>query len=237
MSGTSAFTPTPFAYSDYDNGSAYPPIPTHPALSNAAPGGKGAMSSKAQALRERLAKAENTFDAGEDDADHQSLQPRNGSGHGGTLRPAAGATSAAAAHPSMSPSVNQVTQLPHFQQEGQGSAVPAPHGGTVDVSGAHAYAPPGWHQRVVQQQQGAGIAGYGAAGVATASGHEPVGALSHADPQIRKIVELLEARAQHTGCGMSQPDTTTEDLVSLAFVGMFFMLAIHALSPPVVYRR
>ena len=61
-----------------------------------------------------------------------------------------------------------------------------------------------------------------------------------ADPQIRKIVELLEARAaQHGGMGFGkgQPDTTTEDLISLAFVGMFFMLAIHALTPPVVYRR
>ena len=237
MSGTSAFAPTPFAYSEYDSGSVYPPITTLPPLSNGAPGGKGAMSSKAQALRERLAKAENTFDAGEDDDEHQSLQPRNGSGHNGKPRPTAGASNAAAAHPSMGPSVNQVTQLPHLQQEGQVSAVPAPHGGTVDVSGAHAYAPPGWHQRVLQQQQGAGIAGYAAAGAATAPGHGPAGALSDADPQIRKIVELLEARAQHGGFATSQPDTTTEDLVSLAFVGMFFMLAIHALSPPVVYRR
>lgn len=243
MSGSSGYAPTLLGYSEYDNGITYSAITTLPPLSNGAPGGKGVMSSKAQALRERLAKAENTFDAGEDDDEHQSLQPRNGSGHGGTLRPTAGASSAAAAHPSMGPSINQVTQLPHLQQEGRGSAVPAPHGGTVDVSGAHAYAPPGWHQRVVQQQQGAEIAGYAAAGVATApehgyrAAHEPAGALSHADPQIRKIVELLEARAQHGGFATSQPDTTTEDLVSLAFVGMFFMLAIHALSPPVVYRR
>jgi hypothetical protein len=200
------------------------------------------MSSKAQALRERLAKAENTFDAGEDGGEHPSLNQPGQRAQKGQPGPALVAgTGAVAAHPAIAPSVNAVTQLPHFEQQGGGSGIPAPHGGTVDVSGAHAYAPPGWHQRAVKQQ-GAST-GYPATGFAShpphvyPGTHEYSNTLSQADPQIRKIVELLEARAQHSGAVNAQPDTTTEDLVSLAFVGMFFMLAIHALSPPVVYRR
>ena len=93
----------------------------------------------------------------------------------------------------------------------------------------HAYAPPGWHQQVISQQQ--------------PIGHSPIQQpriQQHIDPQIRKIVELLEARAAQNGgfgIGKAQPDTTTEDLISLAFVGMLFMLAIHTLAPPVVYHR
>lgn len=49
--------------------------------------------------------------------------------------------------------------------------------------------------------------------------------------QLDRILELLEQRSR------ASPDTTTEDLVSLAFVGMFFMLAVHALTPPAPYRR
>lgn len=49
--------------------------------------------------------------------------------------------------------------------------------------------------------------------------------------QLDRILQLLEQRSR------ASPDTTTEDLVSLAFVGMFFMLAVHTLTPPAPYRR
>ena len=54
-----------------------------------------------------------------------------------------------------------------------------------------------------------------------------------ASGQLDRMIALLEQRCRAD----AGPDTTTEDLVSLAFVGIFFMLAVHALTPPVRYRR
>jgi len=54
--------------------------------------------------------------------------------------------------------------------------------------------------------------------------------------RLDRVLTMLEQQAMGRGNGTG-PDTTTEDLVSLAFVGIFFMLAVHALTPPVPYRR
>jgi hypothetical protein len=54
-----------------------------------------------------------------------------------------------------------------------------------------------------------------------------------AGSQMDRILQLLE---QQVGKAQT-PDTTTEDLVSLAFVGIFFMLAVHAMNPAAPYRR
>lgn len=243
MSGPASLSATPLPFSEYDAGAAYPQITTLPPLSNGAPNSKGAISSKAQALRERLANAENDFDAGEDGDSFMSTKPTVSTQQ---LKPMPKQIPNPA-HPVMSAGnggqsgmINTVTQLPHFQQGEHTSVLPS--GSMQEGSGARAYAPPGWHQRVMREHQQAQIAEpsyyptiHSQAQVAGAANAQAL-----ADPQIRKIVELLEARAaQHGGMGFGkgQPDTTTEDLISLAFVGMFFMLAIHALTPPVVYRR
>jgi hypothetical protein len=56
--------------------------------------------------------------------------------------------------------------------------------------------------------------------------------------QLDRLLALLEQQAANGGPGAgSGPDTTTEDLVSLAFVGIFFMLAVHAMTPVAPYRR
>ena len=56
--------------------------------------------------------------------------------------------------------------------------------------------------------------------------------------QLDRLLALLEQQAANGGLGTgSGPDTTTEDLVSLAFVGIFFMLAVHAMTPVAPYRR
>lgn len=241
MSGPASLSAAPLPFSEYDAGAAYPQITTLPPLSNGAPNSKGAISSKAQALRERLANAENDFDAGEDSDTFTSTKPTVSTQQVKAMPKQAPNP----AHPVMSAGngghsgmINTVTQLPHFQQGAHTNVVP--HGTMQEGSGARAYAPPGWHQRVIREHQQAQIASpsyYPGASTQAAGAVNPD---ALADPQIRKIVELLEARAvQQSGMGLGkgQPDTTTEDLISLAFVGMFFMLAIHALTPPVVYRR
>ncbi len=247
MSGPASLSAAPLPFSEYDAGSAYPSITTLPPLSNGAPNSKGEISSKAQALRERLANAENDFDAGEDSDSFTSTKhtvstqqlksvPKQ------TPNPAHPVMSAG--NGSHSGLINPVTQLPHFQQGANPNVLPS--GSMQEGSEGRAYAPPGWHQRVIREHQQAQIAGpsYYASAQRQPQPQPPAAttlqAHALADPQIRKIVELLEARAaQHGGMGLGkgQPDTTTEDLISLAFVGMFFMLAIHALTPPVVYRR
>ena len=237
MSGPASLSAAPLPFSEYDAGAAYPQITTLPPLSNGAPNSKGAISSKAQALRERLANAENDFDAGEDGDTFVSTKPTVSTQQ---LKPMPKQTPNPA-HPVMSVSnggqsglINPVTQLPHFQQGAHRNVVP--QGTMQEGSEARAYAPPGWHQRVMREHL-ANPSYYPGASTQAASAVNPD---ALADPQIRKIVELLEARAAQQsgmGFGKGQPDTTTEDLISLAFVGMFFMLAIHALTPPVVYRR
>ena len=243
MSGPASLSAAPLPFSEYDAGAAYPQITTLPPLSNGAPNSKGAISSKAQALRERLANAENDFDAGEDGDPFVSTKPTVSTQQ---IKPMPKQTPNPA-HPVMSVSnggqsglINPVTQLPHFQQGAHRNVVP--QGTMQEGSEARAYAPPGWHQRVIREHQQAQIASpsYYPAISAQAQVAGAANAQALADPQIRKIVELLEARVAHqSGMGLAkgQPDTTTEDLISLAFVGMFFMLAIHALTPPVVYRR
>jgi hypothetical protein len=230
-------------FSEYDAGAAYPQITALPPLSNGAPNSKGAISSKAQALRERLANAENDFDAGEDGDTFASTKPAVSTQEVQPMPKQNGNP----AHPAMSVSngsqsgmINPVIQLPHFQRGAHRNVLP--QGSMQEENEARAYAPPGWHQRVIRQHQQAQIASpsYYPATSGQAQVVAGANAQALADPQIRKIVELLEARAaQHGGMGLGkgQPDTTTEDLISLAFVGMFFMLAIHALTPPVVYRR
>jgi hypothetical protein len=55
--------------------------------------------------------------------------------------------------------------------------------------------------------------------------------------RLDRVLAMLEQQAMGRGAARVGPDTTTEDLVSLAFVGIFFMLAVHALTPPIPYRR
>lgn len=202
MSERASISAAPLPFSEYDSGAAYPMITTLPPLSSA---NNGSMSNKAQALRDRLNKAENDFDAGEDAPDVGF--------HSGS-------------HPSLkAPQRNVVQhQVPKPPAEAPVRALPQPvmvpqsHAGPSAVynnamHSTHAYASPNWHHDIRHPQPNSNI--------------------TSTNSQIDHLIQMLEAREQKR----QMPDTTTEDLVSLAFVGMFFMLAVHALSPPVAYRR
>ena len=157
MSGPPSLSSAPFAYLEYEAGSAYPSITNLPPLSYSGPNGNGSMSSKAQALRDRLANAENDFDAGEDGDNYATAFSKTRSKQvASNAAPPIVPALTARPPPITTPmyqtnSVNPISQLPTFQQS-QGVNV-LPSGSMQEENSMHAYAPPGWHQQVISQQQ------------------------------------------------------------------------------------
>ena len=215
-----ASSAAPLPFSDYDTGAAYPPLTTLPPL--AGPNAFGPTADPARQLP--------TDGAGRQGLSNraQALKARLANSSGA---PEAGEDSTDSfAHPSIR-AANPLSQSPTFQPPPTGDSMaasatmapqPLPQSyvslSAPEISDAntpavpvHAYGPPVWRT----------------------GGHRPGNNSTANIPptQLDRILQLLEQRSH------ASPDTTTEDLVSLAFVGMFFMLAVHALTPPAPYRR
>jgi hypothetical protein len=155
-----------------------------------------------------LNKAENDFDAGED---APNVGVHSGS-HPSLRAPQRDVVQHQAPKP---PAEAPVRALPQPVMVPQSHAGPsALHSNAMHAN--YAYAPPNWHQGIRHPEPNSNITN-----------------AEYSNSQLDHLIQMLEAREQKR----QMPDTTTEDLVSLAFVGMFFMLAVHALSPPVAYRR
>jgi len=200
-------------FSEYAGvGASYPAITTLPPLAN--PGsapkapGQGQLSNRAAVLKARLAGNK----AEEEDANAPGSM----------------------VHPSMSPLAAAPTQLMPT-----GPSLTTTHVSLGDPasppSAVHAYSPaaPMVSQIPVWQPALSNANGITPMPAQTTRGMHP----SMPGDRLDRVLAMLEQQA--TGrCGAEAgPDTTTEDLVSLAFVGIFFMLAVHALTPPVPYRR
>lgn len=201
-------------FSEYAGvGFSYPALTTLPPLAN--PGmspkasGQGQLSSRAAALKARL--------AGNKTEEEDANAP-------GSL-----------VHPSMSPLAAGPTQpMP------AGPSLTTAHGPLGDPasppSAVYAYSPAAPTVPQMPAWQPAPSNAYGTTPMparATRGMHPSMSG----DDRVERILAMLERQAMGHGGARAGPDTTTEDLVSLAFVGIFFMLAVHALTPPVPYRR
>jgi len=213
MSAPASTSAAPLPYSEYDAGSAYPPLTALPPL--AAPNAFGpaadpprqlppgaapssGLSQRAQALKARLTGGSEAPEAGEDAADsytHPSLR-------------------APQAIPVQQPPrivTNSAVAPQPLPQSYVSLATPSLGDANMPAVPVHAYGPPVWRSSLERTGNNSTV--------------------STPPTQLDRVLELLEQRSR------ASPDTTTEDLVSLAFVGMFFMLAVHALTPPAPYRR
>ncbi len=218
MSAPASLSAAPLPFSEYDTGAAYPPLTTFPPL--AAPNAYGLAADPPRQLP--------PGGQGGMSQRAQALKARLANSNGA---PEAGEDARDSfSHPSIR-AVNPLTQPPTFQPPPIGDSLAAssamapqplpqsyvslsaPELGDANTPAVpvHAYGPPVWRT----------------------GGHRPGNNSTANIPptQLDRILHLLEHRSR------ASPDTTTEDLVSLAFVGMFFMLAVHALTPPVPYRR
>lgn len=213
MSNSSGYASEPMPFSEYAGvGASYPAITSLPPLANAgtpskAPG-QGQLSNRAAALKARL--------AGNKTEEEDANAP-------GSM-----------VHPAMSPLAAGPTQsMP------AGPSLTTTHGPLGDPASppaaVHAYTPaapmvpqmPVWHS-----------APSNAYGTTPMPARETRGMHpSMPGDRLDRVLAMLEQQAIGRGGARAGPDTTTEDLVSLAFVGIFFMLAVHALTPPVPYRR
>lgn len=198
-------------FSEYTGvGSSYPVITTLPSLTN--PGSQsmapGRMSHRAAALKARLAGGRGE----EEDANAP-----------GSL-----------VHPSMSPQA-----APPAQPMPSGPSLTTAHGPLGNPASPptaiYAYSPAAPMMSQMPMWQPASSNAYGTTPMPaqTTRGMHP----SMPSDRLDRVLAMLEQQAIGCGSSRSGPDTTTEDLVSLAFVGIFFMLAVHALTPPVPYRR
>lgn len=211
MSNSSGYASEPMPFSEYAGvGSSYPAITTLPALANpgATPKAPGQLSHRAAVLKARLAGGKGE----EEDANAP-----------GSL-----------VHPSMSP-----LAAPFTQAMPAGPTLTTAHGPLGDPASApaavHAYSPaaPMVPQMPVWQPAPSNTYGTTPMPARATRGMHP----SMPGDRLDRVLAMLEQQAMGRGGAHTGPDTTTEDLVSLAFVGIFFMLAVHALTPPVPYRR
>jgi len=213
MSNSSGYASEPMPFSEYAGvGASYPTLTTLSPLANPesfpkAPG-QGQLSTRAAALKARLAGNK----AEEEDANAP-----------GSL-----------VHPAMSPlSAGLKQPMP------AGPSLTTAHGPLGDPasppSAVYAYSPAAQTVPQMPAWQPPPSNTYGTTPLparATRGTHP-----SMSGDRLDRLLTMLEQQAMGCGGARAGPDTTTEDLVSLAFVGIFFMLAVHALTPPVPYRR
>lgn len=198
-------------FNEYDSGAAYPPMTTLPTMSNPAADPiarqPGQLSDRAQALKTRLA--------------------QSGAG------PEAGTNNTGPApfgvHPSMSRPLSSVQPPQPYQPPQRQTGPMLSTRAMADVAtpsdGVPAYGPPAPYPASHALPSTLPVTGTTNAAYAIQGGSVA---------QLDRLIALLE---QQTSINGYSPDTTTEDLVSLAFVGIFFMLAVHAMTPVAPYRR
>jgi hypothetical protein len=209
MSGPASYTSAPMPFNEYDSGAAYPGPTMLPSMSSPT---ADPIARQPGQLSDRA----------------QALKARLAQSGAG---PEAGTTSAGPApfgvHPSMARPLSSIQPPQQYKPHQPLQRQTDPMLRVSDVAtpsvSIPAYGPPAPYPSSHALPSTLPVTGETATAYAAVQG----GSVA----QLDRLIALLEQRASYG------PDTTTEDLVSLAFVGIFFMLAVHAMTPVAPYRR